>query len=77
MFQEAQSFYPDVSKWIVSNVIVTTMMFDHATSFNQSLSRWDTSMTHMSGMFQGARSFTQDISEWIVSNVIGMAGCLV
>jgi surface protein len=41
-----------------------------AGSFNQNISKWDTSkVTDMSGMFRSASSFNQDISGWDMRKV--------
>ena len=49
------------------------IMFRGATSFNQSLSNWNTgSVTSMSEMFRDTSSFNKDISDWNVSSVTDM-----
>ena len=48
-------------------------MFRDATSFNQSLNKWDVSnVRHMREMFKGATSFNQPLNNWNVSNVTFM-----
>ncbi|MAS29921.1 MAG: hypothetical protein CMC44_04825, partial [Flavobacteriaceae bacterium] len=51
----------------------TSNLFNNKRTFNQDLSRWDTSnVTNMQSMFSDARAFNQDISEWDVSSVTNM-----
>ena len=57
----------------LSGVSDMSGMFRGASSFNGSLSGWDTSsVTFMHHMFRDATSFNGDISGWDVSNVITM-----
>jgi surface protein len=45
-------------------------MFQHAKSFNQNLSRWDTSnVLNMGEMFCICISFNQNLSQWNTSSV--------
>jgi surface protein len=48
-------------------------MFNGATSFNQPLNNWNTSLvTTMANMFQGASSFNQPLNSWNTSKVTSM-----
>lgn len=52
-------------------------MFNGATTFNQSVSSWDTSLvTNMDRSFNGATAFNQDISSWNVQLVTNMSNIL-
>ena len=71
---------PGQSSPVPFNNIVTTSMtnfselFIYSTSFNKSISDWDTSnVTIMSKMFYGAVAFNQDISKWNTSKVTNMS----
>ena len=72
------AFYDDanltsVPSTLPSGVTNTSFMFDGDTSFNQSLSGWDTSdVSYMNFMFYGDTSFNQDLSAWNTSSVIDM-----
>jgi surface protein len=41
MFQHAETFNQDISKWDVSKVTDMRAMFLNATSFNQDIGSWD------------------------------------
>ena len=74
MFDVADAFNQDLSRWDVSNVTNMAGMFGDAVAFNQDLSRWDVSnVTNMSGMFDVAVAFNQDLNRWDVSNVTDMS----
>ena len=48
-------------------------MFKGATTFNEDISRWDTSsVADMRNMFDGATTFNQPIGEWDTSSVTDM-----
>ena len=71
-----------VPSTITEYITNMSSMFYGATSFNQSISSWNTSrITNMNSMFYNATSFNQDLSPWIVSNVISadniFCGCPV
>ncbi|MDG5816929.1 InlB B-repeat-containing protein [Chitinispirillales bacterium ANBcel5] len=63
-----------VPQFMPKSVVVMSMMFFGASSFNYDISSWDVSnVTNMSSMFRDAASFDQDISGWDVSSVTNMA----
>ena len=65
MFQGAESFDGDISRWDVSSVKDMHNMFHDAKSFNGDISGWDvSSVTDMSGMFEGAESYHGNPREW-------------
>jgi len=56
------------------NVSSTKNMFYGASSFNQSLSRWNIQyITNMTGMFEGASTFNQNLSSWNPSSASNMS----
>lgn len=62
-----------VPDYLPSVITDTQWMFQGCRSFNQDISRWDTSkVTDMSLMFFGCTSFNQDIGNWDTSKVTNM-----
>jgi hypothetical protein len=52
-------------------------MFDNATSFNQPIGTWNTSLVFtFSGMFQNATSFDQNIGIWNVQSLTSASNML-
>ena len=71
MFNGAQAFNQDISKWNTGNVTNMSTMFSFASTFNQDISTWNTgNVTNMFGMFSYALTFNQDISTWNVGRVV-------
>ena len=65
MFDDANEFYSDISKWNVSEVRDISGMFNSASLFNGNLSLWDVSkVTGMAEMFNDARAFNQNLCMW-------------
>ena len=63
-----------ISKFNMSSVTDTSVMFRHAEDFDGDISGWDvSSVTRMDAMFLGADKFNGDISGWDVSNVKNLA----
>jgi surface protein len=70
MFQNANAFNQDISKWDVSSVKFIAGMFKGATLFNQDIGEWNvSSATNMSYMFKDAYAFNQDLGDWNISAV--------
>jgi surface protein len=45
-------------------------MFKYATSFNQDISKWNTTnVSNIYSMFQEATAFNQDLTGWCVKNI--------
>jgi surface protein len=60
---------------IPSSVLNLYVMFNGATTFNQSLNNWNTSnVINMGGMFASANAFNQPLDNWSTSNVLNMTG---
>ncbi len=58
----------------LANVTSLAKMFRGASSFNGSISDWDTtSVTDMSRMFEDAKSFNQSVNSWNTSSVTDMS----
>ncbi|MHA1719472.1 MAG: BspA family leucine-rich repeat surface protein [Promethearchaeota archaeon] len=65
----------NMDSWDVSAITNMWRMFNHASSFNQSIGDWDvSSVKEMYCMFYGASSFNQPIGNWDVSGVTDMIG---
>ena len=66
MFNQASSFYGNISSWNTSAVNDMSWMFYGASSFNQEgVSKWDISaVSDMRYMLNGAKSFNQDLCVW-------------
>jgi surface protein len=57
-----------------TGVLDMNKMFYNQSTFNSSISTWDTSsVTNMNGMFQDALSFNSSISNWTTSSVLDMS----
>ena len=60
---------PAISEVCTSGITNMASLFSSNTTFNQDISKWDTSsVTNMNSMFDSSR-FNQDISSWDASNV--------
>jgi len=68
MFQDATAFNQDLSKWTLTNLVKATLMFSHATAFNQNIC-WDfPSLGEQRLMFyesEGRLNCCKDNSEFI------------
>jgi surface protein len=84
---DTRAFYGDISDWCVgaitsfeglfngdSTLTLYTTSGDFFKTFNEDISRWDTSnVTNMNSVFQGATSFNQNISIWDTTKVMDMS----
>jgi surface protein len=74
LFEHAEHFNGDISKWDTSKVNNMARMFAGAVLFNSDISKWDVSnVKDMRVMFYGAHSFNRDISKWNTRKVNNMA----
>ena len=68
MFENADKFNGDISKWDTSSATTMQSMFRMALAFDKDLSEWDVSkVSDFSSMFFGAGSLNQDVCSWNVS----------
>ena len=79
--QDGINYFTTSGQLVPFNNIVTThmidmsVMFQNASTFNESIESWDTSnVTNMSFMFQSASAFNQPLNLWNTSNVTDMSG---
>ena len=73
MFEKAEAFNGDVSKWDTARVISIYNMFSEAKVFNGDLSEWDTAKVYnLEYMFEQATAFNRDVSKWDTASVTGM-----
>ena len=70
MFEAANAFNQDISKWNTFKVEDMEYMFLNAVAFNQNIGDWNTAkVTNMDGMFSGAEAFNQNLSGWCVKQI--------
>lgn len=73
MFNQAISFYYDISKWDMSRVEDMCDTLGRAADFNGVLFVWAVSrVTQMTKMFAGASKFNGDFFKWDVSGVVNL-----
>ncbi|UKS54088.1 BspA family leucine-rich repeat surface protein [Mycoplasma feriruminatoris] len=66
MFENAEKFNSDLSKWSTINVNNMVKMFKNAKAFNKTISNFNiNNVTDFTNMFENATSFNQDLSNWI------------
>ena len=69
MFNRANAFNGDLSRWDVSKVQSFSGMFKHTDRFNGDISNWNMqSAKSVDEMFMMALRFNQDISKWSLPN---------
>ena len=75
MFQGANAFNGDVSKWNIARVTDMGFIFYQAESFNGDVSKSNTAdVTSMGLMFTQATSFKGDVSKWNTAQVTSIHG---
>jgi surface protein len=63
MFNDAENFNSDISRWDTRNVVSMTGMFYGATDFNQNIGGWNIGMvTSMTDMFDGSGNNRPELS---------------
>ena len=70
VFENADTFNQDISRWDISKMTDISNMFENTTAFNQDIGNWDTSkVIKMRRTFRGSTTFNQDLTRWCVTSI--------
>mmetsp|Transcript_30315 Transcript_30315/g.90342 ORF Transcript_30315/g.90342 Transcript_30315/m.90342 type:complete len:112 (+) Transcript_30315:898-1233(+) len=67
VFSESEFNHPSIKNWNVTSATTMIAMFSGASSFNQDLTSWSSSIVSLVDgrqMFYGAESFNTDLCAW-------------